>query len=235
MNDNRAWDEAVVQAKTNDQLFADLLVSNYQYLQTLIHKVTNRYISKSDDEWSIALIGFHQAVKSYDLGKGNFHSWSKMIVTQRLIDYLRTQHHHDISVDPSTLDGEYQEEEALSNVIINRIAQQEVHHVQDEIILLDIVLKQYGFNFNDLVKSSPKTTKTRKHCALVINLLLRNPNQLIQLAKSKTLPMKWLEENSQLPRKFLESYRRYIVAVIEIVSGDYPYLWEYVKELTKGE
>jgi len=234
-NKDRSWDIAAVQAKTNDQQFADLLVSSYPYIQTIIHQVTKRYITKSDDEWSIALIGFNQAVRTYDLDKGNFHSWTKRIMTQRLIDYLRGIRQHEITVDPQLMDGEYQEDEALSNQIIQRISTQEVHHAKDEIEILNHALKKFGFGFNDLVKSSPKTSKTRIQCSKAITTLLRDPQQLIQLYRNHQLPMNWLEINTKLPRKFLESYRRYIVAVIEIVSGDYPYLFEYVKDLTKGD
>jgi RNA polymerase sigma factor len=38
-----------------------------------------------------------------------------------------------------------------------------------------------------------------------------------------------IEKNSQVPRKILERHRKYIVAAIEILSGEYPYLAEYLR------
>ena len=50
---------------------------------------------------------------------------------------------------------------------------------------------------------------------------------------SKQLPIKIIEKNTDIPRKILERYRKYLIAVAEILSGDYPYLSEYLSYIKK--
>jgi RNA polymerase sigma factor len=38
-----------------------------------------------------------------------------------------------------------------------------------------------------------------------------------------------IEKNTHVPRKILERHRKYIIAAIEILSGEYPYLADYLR------
>jgi RNA polymerase sigma factor len=38
-----------------------------------------------------------------------------------------------------------------------------------------------------------------------------------------------IEKNTNVPRKILERHRKYIIAAIEILSGEYPYLADYLR------
>jgi RNA polymerase sigma factor len=57
---------------------------------------------------------------------------------------------------------------------------------------------------------------------------LKNPVLLSELMNSKQLPLKIIENNLKIPRKILERHRKYIIAAIEILYGEYPYLAEYL-------
>ena len=48
---------------------------------------------------------------------------------------------------------------------------------------------------------------------------------------SKMLPLSLIEKELGIKRKKFERHRKYIIAVLLIMSGDYPYLEEYVKGL----
>jgi RNA polymerase sigma factor len=50
-----------------------------------------------------------------------------------------------------------------------------------------------------------------------------------ELRRSKQLPLKNIEKSAQVPRKILERHRKYIIAAIEILSGEYPNLAEYLR------
>jgi RNA polymerase sigma factor len=45
----------------------------------------------------------------------------------------------------------------------------------------------------------------------------------------KMLPVNVVEKNAKVPRKILERHRKYIIAAVEILSGDFPYLAEYIR------
>lgn len=52
--------------------------------------VTHKYITKSDDEWSVVLSAFAQAIDNYNIGKGSFYSFAELVIRRRLIDYVRS-------------------------------------------------------------------------------------------------------------------------------------------------
>jgi RNA polymerase sigma factor len=52
---------------------------------------------------------------------------------------------------------------------------------------------------------------------------------LSELKSSKQLPLKIIENNCKIPRKILERHRKYIIAAIELLHGEYPNLAEYLR------
>ncbi len=46
---------------------------------------------------------------------------------------------------------------------------------------------------------------------------------------TKLLPVKILEKNTKVPRKIIERHRKYIIAAIVILSGEYLELAEYLR------
>lgn len=90
----------------------------------------------------------------------------------------------------------------------------------------------------DLTDCSPKAAKTKAQCAEACAYILRNPMLLDKLRETKQFPIKIVEENCKITRKTLERHRKYLIAAIEILSGDYPYLGEYlrfIREVKKDE
>ena len=63
-----------------------------QHMAFLIRTVSNftgKYVSiENDDEFSIALIAFTEAVKKYDEDRGNFLGFAKLVIESRLKTYL---------------------------------------------------------------------------------------------------------------------------------------------------
>jgi len=54
--------------------------------------VVGRYVAYGqDDELSIALMAFVEAIRSYDVSKGNFLSFSQNVIKRRIIDYYRKE------------------------------------------------------------------------------------------------------------------------------------------------
>ncbi len=71
-------------------------------------RVTGHFVTKSDDEWTIALSAFVEAVKAYDLKRGSFFNFAKMVIQRRLIDYIRQQkkYRNEITVNPVLFDSD---------------------------------------------------------------------------------------------------------------------------------
>ena len=106
--------------------------------------------------------------------------------------------------------------------------------LQDEIAALQQLLSGYGFSFFDLADCSPKAEKTKRACANAVAAILSDRDLLAKMRSSKTLPMKELEKASRVPRKILDRHRKYIIAAIEILNGEYPLLAEYMSYIRKA-
>ena len=83
-------EEALEAVKTEDGRSA-FITKNEKFIIGCANRFTKRFITKSDDEWSIALIAFSNAMDTYDAEKGNFQSYARLLIERRLTDYIRSQ------------------------------------------------------------------------------------------------------------------------------------------------
>lgn len=230
----RELDYLAIEASDNQPSLNLLIEQCEPYIIKTASTVTHHYITKSDDEWSIALIAFVQAVTNYDLDKGSFLSFAKLVIQRRLVDYIRNQNKHslEISVDPISFDIDNEDNDtdvSLQLAIADKVSQDNQNSIQLEITAINEVFLSYGFTFFDLTDCSPHAKKTKKSCAMAIAFILLNPLIISELRSSKQLPLKIIEKNAKVPRKILERHRKYIIAAIEILSGEYPLLAEYLQ------
>jgi len=105
--------------------------------------------------------------------------------------------------------------------------------LQYEIQEANQAFANFGFSFFDLSECSPKAEKTKKSCAKAVVFLLKNPLLITEIYNLKQLPLKIIEKNTKVPRKILERHRKYIIAAVEILSGEYPGLAEYMRFIRK--
>jgi RNA polymerase sigma factor len=230
----RELDLLVMEAKHDQQILENILKKNEFLMLKCASKITHRYITKSDDEWSIALHAFTQAVDNYDLDRGSFISFAELVMKRRLIDYIksRVKYSPELSVDPIVFDTEPEEETqdaAIRAAVAEQVSGQDRNDLKYEIDAANMAFQTYGFTFYELSECSPHAKKTKKACANAVSFMLDNPVLISEMRSSKLLPLKIVEKNSKVPRKILERHRKYIIAAIEILSGGYPYLAEYLR------
>ncbi len=236
----REIDYMAIDAANNQDLLNSFIEQNELFILKCTSRITQKYITKSDDEWSVSLQAFAQAIKGYELIKGNFLSFAELIIRRRLIDYLRLQKKYnlELSVNPAIFNCQLDENEndkdiALGLAVANKIIHQENYTLKFEIEAANEVFFYYGFSFLDLSTCSPKAKKTKSSCAKVVVYLLNNPILINELQSSKQLSLKIIEKNLNVPRKILERHRKYIIAAVEILSGEYPnlaYYFRYIRE-----
>lgn len=239
-------EKMVLAAKTNEEQFNELVKSHKAWMLQIASEVTHRYITDSDDEWSIALMAFHEAVRSYDEGKGSFRSLAAMVIRRRIVDYLRSEGKHlsELSVTPAAFEDGLDEDEAggVNLQVQQRMAEEAddapgedtASRAREEITEIQGVLQLYGISFFDLADASPKAEKTKKSCAQAIRTLIATVALMIQMRLKRLLPIKELSAASGVIRKILERHRKYIIASAEILDGDFPILAGYLAFI-KGE
>ena len=99
-------EQQVLAAKTDERAFNELVESNQAWMLRVASEVTHRYVTDSDDEWSIALMAFSEAVQSYEEDKGSFRGLAAMVIRRRVVDYLRVEGRHsdELAVSPAAFE-----------------------------------------------------------------------------------------------------------------------------------
>lgn len=224
----------VAEARMDPDSFNKLIKKSELFILKCTSAISHHYITKNDEEWSIALLAFKEAVDNYSFEKGNFYKFAELVIRRRLIDHFRTQskYRSEISVNPNVFDCEFNEEEdngALCHEIGEKTIQKNDNSIKLEIDTLNEVFRTYHFSFMDLASCSPKSKKTKTSCAKAVSYILRNPLLIEEIHNNKQLPLKIIEKNTKLPRKILERHRKYIIAAVEILSGEYPHVANYMQ------
>ena len=215
--------ERVICSKSDEEEFEKLLNEYRPFIASCVSKTVGKYVDEHDDEMSIATLAFREAVERYKEGNGAFLSFAGMVIKDRLIDKIRSDNRRGILLSLDCEEGKRIAESAVSQTkTIDDPVKLEIEALSER-------LKSYGITFSDLVKCSPKHNRTKKLCAAAANSILTNPALLSFIKEHKQMPIKSLEQNLKIPRKTLERHRNYIVSLVEILSGDYVYLAEYVK------
>ncbi len=238
-------EQEVIAAKTDEQALNALVENHKQWILRCASEAAHRYVTDSDDEWSVALLAFLAAVRGYDETKGSFRGFAGVVIRRRIVDHVRSNWNHgaEVPVTPDAFDGELPGEDAdsvdlqvQSQVVADSVAASDRDlstRTREEIEEAQATLQRYGFSFFDLTECSPKAEKTKRACAFAVLTLMGNPVMLDQLRRGRMLPMKELSATSGVSRKTLDRYRRYIIAAAEILSGDYPILSAYVDYIRK--
>lgn len=236
--------QSALAAKTNPSLRQEFLMKQAAFVRKAASKTCGGFVTESDDAYSIALIAFNEAIDAYDETKGAFSSFAYLVIKRRLLDELRKDK-KEIPVSPELFSGDKTVEDAdgVEVSVMSKMhglsAEEERTNdaaaaMRAEIEAAGKLLAVYGFSFFDLVDCSPKSQATRAACKDAIIALLRPGELYEQMRKSHLLPMKELEVKTGIKRKTLERHRKYIMAVAELLHGDFPHLGEYLREIRKG-
>ena len=237
-------EQAVLKAKENDDALADLIEANRPFILRCASETVHRYVTDSDDEWSVALLAFSEAVRDYEGEKGSFRGFAAIVIKRRVLDYLRSQSRYgdETAVTPEAFDGSLDDDAAggMELRVQRRMGEEAMEAADDtaerareEIAAMQDILRGYGFSFFDLAESSPKTEKTKRSCGAAIRALIASVALLAKMRLARLLPIKELSAESGVVRKILERHRKYIIAGAEILDGDFPILagyLSYVKE-----
>lgn len=225
-----AINERVADIK-NDESEINRFVEEYKpFIASCAGKMANRYMKYGqDDELSIAMIAFVEAIKSFDHTKGNFLSFSQNVIKRRLIDYYRKEKNSDNIISLNEYYNENEEVDLSSGESMERYSAEklsenrrlELEELKKELVKRDI-------SFFDLAEVSPKQNKTRNACKEIAGLILSRSDFLKLILEKGYLPVAEIEKVSKIPRKIIERSRKYIIAVVIIATGDYQYIRDYI-------
>lgn len=228
----------VLAIQAGDESLRESFIIQYRpFIAKTASRFGKRYIDPDhDDEFSVALFAFNEAIDHYSQQAGSrFIGFADKVMTRRLIDYARQEQRHASSVPFSAFasdddaDGRYLEqlENAAAMEAYDRDRIAETRSI--EIAALSEQLALFGIGFKDLADDSPKHRDSRA-TLLDIGIRLADTPQLYgRLLEKRQLPMKELCTMTKVSRKTVERNRKYIIAVSLIAGGAYPSLRAYIE------
>jgi RNA polymerase sigma factor len=94
--------------------------------------------------------------------------------------------------------------------------------------------EEWGFSLEDLVAKGPKQARIRTECLRVARSITENQALLSDLFRTRQLPIKSLLETAgkqaKFRRKTIDRYRQYIIALVIISKGEYPFIYSCVPQ-----
>lgn len=217
----------------NEDLLNQVLEDYKPFIKKAVSSVCKRYIHESDDEFSIGLIAFHDAIYKYNSERGtSFLSFAEVIIKRKVIDYIRANgRHQNISVDVNVESDEGETRNTITDALSleEYTRGKEASDRKDEIAAFTKKLKEYSLSFEDLVSHSPKHEDARINAISIANTVVSTPALIQYLQDKKRLPIKQLEKQVGFSRKTIERNRKYIIAISIIIMEDFYFLKDYLK------
>ena len=169
-----------VRARTDEPFLERFIEAHEAFVLRCASRHAGFAVTRSDDEYSVALLAFYEAIKGYDPASGPFGAYASLVIGRRLADHYRSQHRFDAETPlaPQTFDGTVDRESAdaaMQQAVAEQMSEAKPVSAQDEIEAANTVFEKYGFAFYDLAASSPKSDKTRRSCAAAVGTLLHSP------------------------------------------------------------
>lgn len=207
----------------DDQAREELIYQCKPFIQKVCFHVCKRNLTwENDDELSIALLAFNEAINFYSSEKtASFQTFSRQIIHQRLVDFFRREGRHQHL--PFSSFSEEETELSLaecSQSLENYRLKTEQEELAEMMLEFEKRLQEFGTSLEDLADVCPKHRDTREKLLQVAKILTDSETLLAAFRKTKRIPAKDLEESAKVSRRVLENGRKYIVALVIMLSED---------------
>jgi RNA polymerase sigma factor len=221
----------IVEKAKGDEETRNMFIQKYTpFILKTASEFSKKYIDETtDEEFSISLLAFNEAIDNYDSSRGvSFLTFARTIIRRRLIDHYRKTSRNQNVISIMTVDEENPgiEYDVSLQRFNDRIEQEER---KNEIKEYGKMLYEFGISFDSLVKVCPRKKDARERAKEVARLIAKDSELSGYLMKYKLLPIKEIEKKMNLSRKTLERNRNYIIAIVLILVGDYCYLKDYIR------
>ncbi|MBS5197655.1 MAG: RNA polymerase subunit sigma [Clostridiales bacterium] len=202
-----------------------LIERHMPFLIRTVSNFTGRYISvENDEEFSIGLLAFAEAVKRYEPDRGNFLSFAKLVMESRLKNYVEKKNAHmkeeslealqETGIDFSQREDEENEEtEKLHEEIIK---------YREELLLFDLTLEK-------LADTSPKHRDTRRTAVQTAETASRDPETVEETYRKRKLPVRKVARLGKVTEKVVKNSKTFILAVMIIFVREFTGLRYWIK------
>ena len=203
----------------------ELIENHMPFIIKSISDVTGRYVScENDEELSVGLLGFHEAIERYDNEKGHFLSFAKLVIGSRIKNYLKGENKHNNSSLEELLDkGLEIKDEYLEQKEDNSILVEEITRLKTEISF-------FGFTLEDLVDEAPKQQATRKNAITLSEEISKDEEFTSFMYVKKRLPIKRIVLKFSVTEKVIKRSKKFIISVVIIIDKNLSALKNWIRK-----
>lgn len=222
-------EDRVKKARGNNDHTSALISEFKPFIASVAQKRVGRYLHYGkDEELSVGLMAFKEAIDSFKPGKGKFLSFVRMVISMRLIDYYRKC---DREASSTIGDDEEDAEFAWDRKSIEQYqADGDSEDLKAEVIGYSATLSKWGISLDELVRVSPRKEELKKLYQDIAGKIAGNKNLLDSLMETGRLPIKEIGKEIEIHRKKLERGRIYIIAMVLAIRSGLSYL-----DMCRGE
>lgn len=222
-----------------DPKACDRMIDKYMpFIRSETAKFLKRNPTPDDDELSIAMFAFYEAIRKYSRLKGAFLKFAALQIRSRLIDYYRKEKRNQghVSLDAplgseddtlSLIDTVQDESRPIEQLEIREATQQEIAHLTAQ-------MEEFGVALTDVADNSPQQQRTLAACQKAVHYARTHEEILEEFLRTKRVPLTKLAEGAGVEKKTLERHRRYLVAVLLVCTNGYEIMREHIVQVLKG-
>lgn len=228
--------ELAQKAKAGDEeVLSDLLFAFTPFMKKTASFICKRPIDEHDEEFSVAMNGFHEAVMAFDSTENaSLQTFAHLIIKRRMIDYIRKEslRNEKVLLMQSSNEEAYASEQHFlfdKQSIHTYTEEQQKAARREELSRYSNLLAKFNLSFEELTTVAPRHAESRKTAFQTAQIIAETEEFYDYLIKNKKLPLKEIEAIVEVSRKTLERHRKYIIAVALLLNSDFVYIKEYVK------
>lgn len=230
----------VYEAKTDPEA-ADRLIGQYMgFIRSETVKFTHAAPEDGhEDELSIAMLAFYEAILSYEKGRGAFLPYAARAIRNRLIDHYRAEKRHGNVISLHTPLGTEEDGGELLDTIPDTVDHADAYETrtasQREIQEFGAQLAAFGISFSDVADNCPRQERTLAACRRVLDHARAHPELLDRLVESGRLPMNELAAGSGTDKKTMERHRKYLAAILLAFTNGYEIIRGHLRQLAPAK
>lgn len=205
----------------NNNDMDNLIKQHYGFIIKSTSDVTGKYVSADSDLYlSIAMEAFQEAYHRYELDKGPFLPFAKLVIKSRLYNQLKKEQKGKqvASIDELEEQGIFLGEDPEND-----------NPLKEEIIEWAKELQQFSITFEHLVESSPKHRDTRIR-AIDISEKSSNDGEVTGfIHEKKRLPIRLISTKQNVTEKIIKGSKVFILSIIVVFYKKYEQLILWIK------
>lgn len=211
------------------QATEEFIEKHIPFIISCISKFTGRYVSiENDDEYSIGMMAFVEAIEKYKESRGDFYAFSRLVIESRLKNFFEKENKH--SKNKSIEDYKERGTDLVDNLEDHDKDDLNREFTINEIKKLKEEIDDFVFGFEELVNEAPKHKDTREKAIDISEKSSREKDITDFMFVKKRLPIKNMSDRFDVSEKVIRKSKLFIITVIIILFRGYRNLKLWIKK-----